>query len=105
MPVILRGLTGATAAAGDTRDRALARTLAESVLADAVAERTWESGDAEGAFDAERFGAPAERFTWNLIAEDWTAPGVKQLTATVSWTRSGRPRALAIATVVAEDEF
>ncbi|MEM6749125.1 MAG: type II secretion system protein [Planctomycetota bacterium] len=105
LPLLLRGFGGSTDATAASQDQTRALTLAEAILSESVAERTWETGDAEGAFDPARFGSGADRFSWRIESEDWTAAETKQLTAAVTWTRRGRERSVELVTVVAEQEF
>ena len=101
LPFVMRGIAMSAEGGAEVDRRASAMMLAQTMMQEAILAKAWESGDAEGTFDAAVYGDGAERFTWSLTSEDWGGSGFyNQLTLTVSWGRGDRMESVQLQTVV-----
>ena len=100
LPVAMRGISLAAQMGAMARDRDQAVALAEEQLTQAIVTEAWRSGDDEGAFDPSQFGSHADRFTWELLVDDWEASMMKEVTVQVFWRRRGEDFSVSLATVV-----
>lgn len=85
LPLAIAGISAATRAASDVRNHAIARRLADGLLAKLVANGGWQTSAQSGTFNAADDGDEAVRFTWQLASETWRDPAIRTLTLTVAW--------------------
>ena len=102
LPVVMRGLSMATQVGSMTRFRGEALALAEARLAEVIATEEWTTGDATGEFDEAWISDP-DRYTWELLVDDWSDTSMRHLTMHVRWTQRGREQTVSLATVVAAE--
>lgn len=98
LPIAMHGLSLATQGGSYARSAALATNLAQSKLAEIVAEESWAQGDAQGDFDA-TWGTDAKRFRWTLQVDDWQDGMVKQVRVTVTWVQRNREESVSLVTL------
>jgi type II secretion system protein I len=94
LPVAMRGISLATAAAGEARRRVEAAVLAEARLIDLVATGEWEGANLSGDFSPDWPG-----YRWKAEVSDWDDPLLRQVSVTVEWTSAGRQRAVTLSTL------
>jgi prepilin-type N-terminal cleavage/methylation domain-containing protein len=95
LPVIMRGMSLATAAASTAKRRTEASTLADSKINELVATGQWQNGSTSG-----DFGTDWPDYTWTADAVDYDGTN-QELDVTVNWTgRNGQPDALTVTTLV-----
>jgi type II secretory pathway pseudopilin PulG len=97
LPVVMAGIATSTAAAGVVKQRAAATELAENKLNEIILGQEWQTGALAG--EAERDGLA---YHWTAgVANNWNnLSNVAQLTIVVAWTGQGRPRSVALSTLV-----
>lgn len=96
LPVAMRGVSLALAAADTARHHTEAATLAESKLGEWEATGGWATAGDAGDFGPD---APDYRWTCTRTAADFDTTA---LNLTVAWTQAGRPRSLTLTTLVAD---
>lgn len=94
LPVAMEGVSLAVGAAGLARDRIEAASLAETKLAELLADGSWQSGDQSDDFGTERPG-----WRWAATVEDWSGTTLRQVELRVTWTSRGHERSVAITTL------
>jgi prepilin-type N-terminal cleavage/methylation domain-containing protein len=93
LPVAMRGISIALAAADTARHTSEATSLAEEKLNELVTSGTWSSG---GSGD---FGTAWPGYSWTAQTADQPY-NLTQLTLTVAWNQRGGPRSLSLTTFV-----
>jgi len=95
LPVAMRGISLATAAAGESRRQMEAASLAEAELADLLATDAWQGANLSGSF------APDwPDYQWTADVSNWEGTTVQQVTVRVEWTARGTQRAVSLTTLV-----
>ena len=102
LPVAMRGISLATAAAGEARRQTEAGSLAEAKLNELLATGGWQSSDLAGDFRPDRpdYQWAAELLQWEGVGSQTATPSLRQLSVSVAWTSRGRPRAVTLTTLV-----
>lgn len=95
LPVAMRGVSVATAAADAARRRGEAASLAQSKLAEIVAAEVWKRGARSG-----NFGAQWSDYRWDLSIGNWSLKDMKQLDVRVTWDARGRRQTVTLSTLV-----
>src|SRR5215207_1438217 len=96
LPIAMRGVSMAMAAASNARRTAEATTLAEAKLNALVADGTWASGSLSGDF------APLQpEYQWSCLTatRDY---GLTEVAVRVTWTDRGRVREMIVATLASQ---
>lgn len=104
MPVVLRGVSAATAFIGTTGNQRAAVVLAGNLISDLVIADGWRFSALEGDSGPERPG-----FSWRASLDSWQPDlgmerpvPVLELAVTVSWEERGRERTVSLRTLVPE---
>lgn len=100
LPVAMEGVSLATNASDDAKQRLEAAALAEQKLSDLVATGEWDSSTLSGDFGDDHPG-----YTWAAeLNTSWSTKTttLTQLTVTVSWTSRARPRTVVLSTLLYE---
>lgn len=102
LPVAMRGISLATAAAGEARRQTEAGSLAEAKLNELLATGGWQGSDLAGDFrpDWPDYQWAAELLQWEGAGSQTATPSLRQLSVSVAWTSRGRPRAVTLTTLV-----
>lgn len=95
LPVAMRGISLATATAGEAKRRMEAASLAEGKLAELLVTGDWRRAGLSGDFGEDRPG-----YGWEAEVADYDEPEVRQLTVSVNWTARSRKRELSLTTLV-----
>lgn len=95
LPVAMRGISMATAAAGETKRRSEAAALADAKLAELVVTGDWQGSEMSGEFLDDRSG-----YRWSAEVSDWEDPTVRQLAVSVEWSARGSRREVTVVTLV-----
>ena len=95
LPVAMKGISMATAAAAETRRRVEATALAGNQLAELVATGGWQAPGLSGDFSPEW-----PDYQWTAEVTDWQGTTLKQLQVRVTWTSRGSEHSLALTTLV-----
>ena len=95
LPVAMRGVSLATAAAGESKRKLEAASLAERKLAELVATGEWQGANLSGDCGPER-----PDYRWTAQTDEWVDPSLRQLTVRIEWTARGRQRDIALTTLV-----
>ena len=93
VPVAMRGVSLALAAASTARRTAEAATLAESKLNELIADGTWQTGGTTGDFPDH----PDYTWTCENVSRDY---GTSELSLRVKWVQRGVERTLDVSTLV-----
>ena len=101
LPVAIAGISAATRAASDVRSHAIARRLADGLLAKLVANGGWQTSAQSGAFTAADDGDEAARFTWQLATETWRDPTIRTIAVTVAWEPASDAHQVIVTTLAA----
>ncbi|MBN2455176.1 MAG: type II secretion system protein [Sedimentisphaerales bacterium] len=99
IPVVMKGISIATAVASDIARKSVAASLAENQLADILIEKQWQNSSLTGDFGKEY---PAYR--WQMTSANWTEPGLNQVTLSVMWESRGYGRKVELTTLVWTNE-
>lgn len=105
LPVAIRAIGQSTRGGSYARSLTLATNLADTKLAEVVAEQSWTSGDDSGDFTDEDYGDDADRFAWTLQVDDWIDTTARQLTLTVTWEQMGKDHVVALSTAVMVENY
>jgi len=95
LPVAMRGVSLALAAASHARRQAQAVTLAEAKQSELVVTDGWQSGSLSG-----DFGEDCPDFTWTAEASEWDSATLRRLDVHVSWKSANRDRLVTLTTLV-----
>lgn len=95
IPVIMRGISLATAAGSLAKQRSDAYSLCESKLDELLATGQWQYGNLSGDFNPDY-----PKYRWSANVVDWTDPSVEQLDVHVTWTRNGKDKDVVLSTLV-----
>ena len=95
MPVAMRGISLATATAGQARRQVEAVSLAESKLAELQATGEWQGGSLSG-----DCGTDWPDYQWACEVNDWEGTTVQQLAVSVTWLARGATRKVTLTTLV-----
>lgn len=101
LPLAIGGISAATRAASDVRSHAIARRLADGLLAKLVANGGWQTSAQSGTFTAADDGDEAARFTWQLATETWRDPTIRTITVTVVWEPPSDSHRVVVTTLAA----
>ena len=96
LPVAMRGVSTAMAAASKAKRTAEATSLAESKLNELVADGTWASGTLAGDFSPDQ---PEYQWSCVVATRDY---GLSEVAVRVTWTDRGQPRETIIATLATQ---
>lgn len=101
LPVLMGAINTATHIGALANDRSEAAMLAENKLNEIILDESWQFGGDNGTFESEMdtTGSP-DRYTWELLVDQWQDPTVRQLTLIVRWERRGRPQSIKLTTAV-----
>jgi len=95
LPVAMRGVSVALAAASASRRLAEATALGEGKLLELIVSGGWQGAELSGDFGPERPGC-----RWRAETGDWEDPALRLVRVTVEWTSAGRERSLTLSTLV-----
>jgi len=95
LPVAMRGISLATAAAGQAKRQMEAVSLAEATLAELLATGEWQSANLSG-----DFGEEWPDYRWAADVTDWEGTVLRQLAVRVEWTARERLRVVTLTTLV-----
>ena len=95
LPVVMRGISLATSAAGISRQRTEAASLGSMKLHELVATGQWQNGSTSGDFAGEY-----PDYQWSAQIADWTDPDLEQLDVKVMWTARGRQQSITVSTLI-----
>ena len=95
VPVAMRGVSLALAAASTARRTAEAASLAEGKLNELIVDGTWQTSGNTGDFAAEN--RPEYSWTCENASRDY---GTYEVILRVAWNQQGRERTLSLATLV-----
>ena len=96
LPVAMRGVSMAMAAAANARRTAEATMLAEAKLNELVADGTWASGSLSGDFAPEQ-----PEYQWSCLTQTRDY-GLTEVAIRVTWTTRGQVRELIVATLASQ---
>ena len=99
VPVAMRGVSMALAAASTARRTAEAASLAQAKLNELIIDGTWQTSGTTGDFSPDH---PEYRWTCANAARDY---GTYEVALTVTWTQRGRERSLSLTTLVYPDAY
>ena len=94
VPVAMRGVSIALAAAATARHTAEAATLADAKLNELIADGTWETSGTTGDFEPDH---PSYTWTCENLSRDY---GTSEVVLHVKWLQRGAERTLSISTLV-----
>jgi len=95
LPVAMRGISLATAAASDARRQMEAASLAESKLTELRVSGDWQGSELSG-----DFGTDWPDYRWIADVAEWEDTTVQQLSVSVSWTARSTTRSVTLTTLV-----
>ena len=95
LPVAMRGISLATAAAGEARRQMEAASLAEAKLAELRVTGGWQGADLSG-----DCGPDSPEYRWTADVRDWEGTTIRQLAVRVEWTARETQRAVTLTTLV-----
>ena len=95
LPVAMRGISLATAAASHTARQAKAAALADTKLAEVLLTDAWQDGASEG-----DFGRDQPDYRWRLDVREWLETQFKEIEVRVEWTEHGADRFVSLTTAV-----
>ena len=95
LPVAMRGISLATAAAGQARRQMEAASLAEAKLAELRASGQWQGADRTG-----DCGPDWPDYRWTAEVSEWEGTSLHQVAVRVEWTARGTLRAVTLTTLV-----
>jgi type II secretory pathway pseudopilin PulG len=96
LPSILAGMTLCLSVAGNSKMRAEAAGLAQSKMAELLAQDQWD----QSAFSGD-FGQDCPDYKWSAQIFDWGSDGlVEQLDVTVSWRHQGKNYSVTLTTLI-----
>lgn len=96
LPVAMRGVSMAMAAAANARRTAEATMLAEAKLNELVADGTWASGSLAGDFAPDK-----PEYQWSCLTSTRDY-GLTEVAIRVTWTSRGQVRELIVATLASQ---
>jgi len=99
IPVVMKGISIATAVASDITRKSMAASLAENQLANILLEKQWQNSSLTGDFGKEYPG-----YRWQMASANWTEPGLNQVTLNVIWQSRGYERKVELTTLVLTNE-
>ncbi|HUW35602.1 MAG TPA: type II secretion system protein [Planctomycetota bacterium] len=99
LPVAMRGISLATAAAGDAKRQMEAASLAEAKLAELRVSGEWQGTELSG-----DCGTDWPAYRWSADVTEWDGVSIQQLSVSVEWTARNRTRAVTLATLVYQEE-
>ncbi len=95
IPVIMQGISIATALASVTRQRAEVVTLAQSKLEELVISGEWQTGDLSGDFSPDY-----PNYQWQASVTEWDELDMMQLQLNVTWASRGTQREVVLSTLI-----
>jgi general secretion pathway protein I len=95
LPVAMRGVSLALAAAGHARRQVEAAALAEAKLNDLVVTSAWRDADLSGDFGDDHPG-----YTWSAEVTERDEASLRQLDVRVAWISRGAERSVTLSTLV-----
>jgi len=97
-PVMMQGITVAGSVADAARRRTEATGLAQSKLAEIVANGQWQQGNLSG-----DFGSDWPAYRWEATVQPWaldnTSQSLQQIDLRVVWTARGRENSVTVTTL------
>ena len=95
LPVVMKGISLATATAGFAKQQMEAASLAETMLAELVASEALQDGTLSG-----DFGPEWPQYQWTAEVRDWEGATLQQMDVHVQWTARGQERSVTLTTLV-----
>jgi len=95
LPVAMRGISLATAAASQAKRQTEAASLAEAKLNELLTTNAWQSSELSG-----DFGQDWPGYRWTAAVQSWLGTTVQQVAVTVKWTALGKSRSVTLTTLV-----
>jgi len=95
LPVAMRGISLAVAAASHARHQVEAAALAEAKLAELVATGAWQDADLVGDFGEDHPG-----YAWAADVTEREEATLRQLDVHVAWVERGAERSVTLSTLV-----
>ena len=99
LPVVMKGVSLATATASTAKRRTEASGLAESKLNELIATGTWQNGNLAGDFSPDW-----PDYKWQAVlanyASDTSGQNVQELDLTVTWTANNAEQSVLVSTLV-----
>ena len=95
LPSVVHGVLLCMATAEHARDQAQAASLAQSKLAELIAE-----GDIQDAQMSGDFGDDFPRFAWTAEVNQWQDSHLAEVDVAVTWTSRGQQRQVDLSTLV-----
>ena len=99
IPAVMKGISVTIAVASDIAFKAEAAALAQNKLAEVLIEELWQSSNVAG-----DFGDDYPGYRWKMTSENWTEPGLNEITVEVLWESRGSEREVKLSTLVRTDE-
>ena len=94
LPVAMRGISLATAAAGNARRDMEAASLAEATLNELLATGAWQGSELSG-----DYGQDWPEYRWTAEVENWEGTVLQQVTVHVRWTTRGSEHSVTLTTL------
>jgi len=95
LPVAMRGISLALAAADHAKRQVEAATFAETKLHELVLTNAWQEANLSG-----DFGEDVPDYTWKAEVGDWQEGTLRRLDVSVSWLARGATRSVTLSTLV-----
>ena len=95
LPVAMRGISLATAAAGEAKRQLEAASLAEAKLAELIATGGWQGSELSG-----DCGEEWPDYRWAAEVGDWEGTALRQVAVRIAWTARQRQRNVTLTTLV-----
>ena len=95
LPVAMRGVSLAIAAAGHARQQMEAASLAETKLAELLSTGSWQEANLSG-----DFGEEYPQYRWSAEVSEWEEATLSQLDLRVTWTARRTERSVTLTTLV-----
>jgi type II secretion system protein I len=100
LPVVMKGVTMVTEAAGLVRQRAAAMEIASNQLTQILVDYEWQNGDSSGEVQED-----TGLYRWTSHVEDWEESSLHLVTLQVQWDSRGKNRTASLATLVYDGEL
>lgn len=98
VPVAMRGVSIALAAASTAKNTAEAASLAEAKLNELIVDGQWQTSGMTDTFPEH----PDYRWTCESVSRDY---GTSEVVLTVTWTQRGQERSLSLSTLVYPEAY
>ena len=94
-PTVMSGISISLQAGDFATHQAQAPSLAQSKMAELVAQGQWQQATLSGDFSPDY-----PDYRWNAQVSEWDGVSLEQLDVTVSWRQRGRERSVVLSTLV-----